>query len=231
MATFYARVTPINGVSGDVFGVDVSGVTATVEGNKTWTGGELAFAITPTGWGNMVVTFKNITLNTVIGTKTIPIVNNEATPIGDIGLGTYTITCGKSNQVGTSNVYYYGYGNNLDNTKYGTLLSSNFRYYEKPLGLDTVWLMPGGGNNIWLHIRLLDYTAIPSTLKCVITFTNLTTNETMSIFNHLDNRPLYGYLQGIVIEDSVEISKWLRIFTPGQQIRMSLTAAAANLQP
>lgn len=230
MSTFYARITPTNGVSGDVFGVTVSGVSATVEANKTWTSGELAFAITPSGWGNMVITFKNITLNTIIGTKTVSIVNNEAVPVGNIGMGTFTITCGKSNKVGTSTLFYYGYGTNIDKTRYGTLLSSNFRYYDTTLGLDAVWLTHNefGGR---IAVYFSDFITVPETLRYLMSFTNLSTNETMSVYNYIDNTPIYGFLPGIVLTNTEEMPKWARIFTPGQQIRVTITPAATNLQP
>jgi hypothetical protein len=35
----YARITPTNGVSGDKFSVTVTGITATVAAQKTWTSG------------------------------------------------------------------------------------------------------------------------------------------------------------------------------------------------
>ena len=80
--TVYARITPTNGVSGDKYSVSVTGVTATVDTQKTWSSGSLIFAITPSALGTMVVTFKNDTLGITIGTKSIPVVS------GDIGFVT-----------------------------------------------------------------------------------------------------------------------------------------------
>lgn len=70
--TIYARITPINGYTDEKYSVAVSGVTAVVDGQKTWSGdGAMNFAITPTSAGTMTVTFKNDTLNQIIGNRVI----------------------------------------------------------------------------------------------------------------------------------------------------------------
>jgi Flp pilus assembly protein TadG len=71
--TVYARITPNNGVANEKYSVSVTGVTATVDGQKTWTSGAMNFAITPTSAGTMTVTFKNDTLNQIIGSRVIGI--------------------------------------------------------------------------------------------------------------------------------------------------------------
>ena len=91
--TIYARIIPTNGVTNEKFSVSVSGVTATVEGQKTWTSGAMNFAITPTSTGTLTVTFKNDTLNQVIGTRVIRIeemLSNYSTGVFEFTVGKYT---------------------------------------------------------------------------------------------------------------------------------------------
>lgn len=69
--TFYAKLTP-NGAAVDTkYSVSVSGITAIVEGQKTYSGQAMYFAITPKSSGNAVITFKNDTTGDIIGTKQI----------------------------------------------------------------------------------------------------------------------------------------------------------------
>lgn len=72
--TFYARITPINGIPGEKYSVVVSGITAEVDGQKTWSGnGAMNFAIKPTAAGVANIVFKNDTLNQIIGVRKINI--------------------------------------------------------------------------------------------------------------------------------------------------------------
>lgn len=72
--TVYARLTPTNGESGEKYSVSVSGVTAIVEGQKTWSTGTLSFAITPSTGGNATITFKNDSTGDVIGTRSLKVI-------------------------------------------------------------------------------------------------------------------------------------------------------------
>ena len=82
--SFYLRLGTINGVSGDKFTVTASGVSAIVDGEKTWTNGNLNFLVTPTSTGTITLTIRNVTLgNIVVGTETINVVVGFiATPNG-----------------------------------------------------------------------------------------------------------------------------------------------------
>lgn len=71
--SFYARITPTNAIVGEKFSISITGVTAGIDAQKTWSGGSLNFKIIPTSTGAAVVTFKNDTLNKIIGTKSINI--------------------------------------------------------------------------------------------------------------------------------------------------------------
>ena len=110
--TVYARITPTNGVSGDKYSVSVTGVTATVDTQKTWSSGSLIFAITPSALGTMVVTFKNDTTGTVIGTKSIVV--KEGSIYGANQLGIIWANAYEGEDEETSWVVYGIYTNQLN---------------------------------------------------------------------------------------------------------------------
>lgn len=69
--TFYAKLVPNGAVTGTKYSVSISGVTAIVGSQKTYTGADMYFAITPKSSGNAIVTFKNDTTGDIIGTRNI----------------------------------------------------------------------------------------------------------------------------------------------------------------
>ena len=84
--TFYAKLVPNGAVTGTKYSVSISGVTAIVDGQKTYTGADMYFAITPKSSGNATVTFRNDTDGDVIGTR--PILIRSTT----LAVPTYTLT-------------------------------------------------------------------------------------------------------------------------------------------
>lgn len=84
--TFYAKLVPNGAVTGTKYSVSISGVTAIVDGQKTYTGADMYFAITPKSSGNATVTFRNDTTGDVIGTR--PILIRSTT----LAVPTYTLT-------------------------------------------------------------------------------------------------------------------------------------------
>lgn len=231
MATFYARITPTHGVSGDVYSVSISGVTGTVEGQKTWTGGELSFAITPTGSGVMTITFKNLTLNQTIGTKTVTINNNEAVPLGNLNMGSFTLLVGRSDKVGTSDIYYYGKGVSTNGKAFGTISNNTANYYGAQIIPKDVWLMRGM-NVSFLSIQFEESSVLPLTLKYDVKYTNLSTNQSKTFM--AVNRNPAGWSGGILtstpVEDPGEISDWESMFTLGQQIKIELLVRPGSEQ-
>lgn len=101
-STFYARLVPNGGTPGTTYGVSVSGITAVVDADKTWTTGPLLFAIKPKCSGLATVTFKNVTTGEVLGTKDILVrsttkakptykLTASATSINEGGTVTFTL--------------------------------------------------------------------------------------------------------------------------------------------
>ena len=84
--TFYAKLVPNGAVTGTKYSVSISGVTAIVDGQKTYTGADMYYAITPKSSGNATVTFRNDTTGDVIGTR--PILIRSTT----LAVPTYTLT-------------------------------------------------------------------------------------------------------------------------------------------
>ena len=84
--TFYAKLTPNGAAVGTKYSVSVSGITAIVEGQKTYSGQAMYFAITPKSSGNATVTFRNDTTGDVIGTR--PILIRSTT----LAVPTYALT-------------------------------------------------------------------------------------------------------------------------------------------
>jgi hypothetical protein len=113
--TFYAKLVPNGAVTGTKYSVSISGVTAIVDGQKTYTGADMYFAITPKSSGNATVTFRNDTDGDVIGTKTIMVRSNTlANPTYDLNVsatsvnegGTITFTVDTSDVSVNTNIPY-----------------------------------------------------------------------------------------------------------------------------
>lgn len=114
-STFYAKLTPNGAVSGTVFSISVTGITAVTDGQKTYGTTPLYFAITPKSSGMATVTFKNDTTGDIIGTKTIMVRSNTlANPTYDLNVsatsvnegGTITFTVDTSDVSVNTNIPY-----------------------------------------------------------------------------------------------------------------------------
>lgn len=134
-STFYARLVPNGGTSGTKYGVSVSGITAVVDADKTWTSGPMLFAIKPKSSGLATVTFHNITTGDVLGTKDILVrsttkakptykLTASATSVNEGG--TVTFTLDTSDIAPNANVAYKITGVSLSDISL-TSLTGNFK--------------------------------------------------------------------------------------------------------
>lgn len=169
--TVYARITPTNGVSGDKYSVSVTGVTATVDTQKTWSSGSLNFAITPSALGTMVVTFKNDTTGTIIGTKSIEVKSKYL-------LNSATFKVG--NMVTDSvmhNTGYIAYAH-VD-PKVGIKINDDLKINNTLLNLISSYIYHVPANNeLTLIMSVGNYSVFTGNMKPVITLTNLSNNLT-----------------------------------------------------
>ncbi len=203
----YARITPTNGVSGDKFSVTVTGITATVDAQKTWTSGSLNFAIIPKSSGTATVTFKNDTKNVTIGTRTfVSKPNNSATFI--------------SEYYSDSSQQLWGY---TFNTNLGTELTDNIKINDVLVDLgicDFSTNVAGTGNGIlsvWVAATVsLNYNVIKA--KCTNTSSGLTyTSVAMQLIFVGPNGT--GWFAGVADAD---LTKLKTIFADGQTVRLEL---------
>ena len=203
----YARITPTNGVSGDKFSVTVTGITATVAAQKTWTSGSLNFAIIPKSSGTATVTFKNDTKNVTIGTRTfVSKPNNSATFI--------------SEYYSDSSQQLWGYA---FNTNLGTELTDNIKINDVLVDLgicDFSTNVAGTGNGIlsvWVAATVsFNYNVIKA--KCTNTSSGLT-------YTSVAMQPILvgpngtGWFADVADAD---LTKLKTIFADGQTVRLEL---------
>lgn len=203
----YARITPTNGVSGDKFSVTVTGITATVDAQKTWTSGSLNFAIIPESSGTATVTFKNDTKNVTIGTRTfVSKPSNRATFI--------------SEYYSDSSQQLWGY---TFNTNLGTELTDNIMINGVLVDLGICYFstnVTGTGNGIltvWVAATVsFNYNVIKA--KCTNTSSGLTyTSVTMQPISIGPNGT--GWFADVADAD---LTKLKTIFADGQTVRLEL---------
>ena len=203
----YARITPTNGVSGDKFSVTVTGITATVAAQKTWTSGSLNFAIIPKSSGTATVTFKNDTKNVTISTRTfVSKPNNSATFI--------------SEYYSDSSQQLWGYA---FNTNLGTALTDNIKINDVLVDLgicDFSTNVAGTGNGIlsvWVAATVsFNYNVIKA--KCTNTSSGLT-------YTSVAMQPIFVGHNGTAwfadVADA-DLTKLKTIFADGQTVRLEL---------
>ena len=204
----YARITPTNGVSGDKFSVTVTGITATVDAQKTWTSGSLNFAIIPKSSGTATVTFKNDTKNVTIGTRTfVSKPSNSATFISEY----YSDS--------SQQAWGYAYNTNL-----GTELTDNIIINGVLVDLGICYFstnVAGTGNGIlavWVAAPLSTFNYNVIKAKCINTSSGLTyTSVAMQLINIGPNGT--GWFAGVADAD---LSKLKTIFANGQTVRLEL---------
>lgn len=114
-STFYARLVPNRALAGTKYSIAVTGVTAVIDGQKTYGSAAMYFAIKPKSSGMATVTFKNDTTGDIIGTKTIMVRSNTlANPTYDLNVsatsvnegGTITFTVDTSDVPVNTNIPY-----------------------------------------------------------------------------------------------------------------------------
>ena len=203
----YARITPTNGVSGDKFSVTVTGITATVDAQKTWTSGSLNFAIIPKSSGTATVTFKNDTKNVTIDTRTfVSKPNNSATFI--------------SEYYSDSSQQLWGYAKN---TNLGTELTDNIKINDVLVDLgicDFSTNVAGTGNGIlsvWVTATVsFNYNVIKAK------YTNTSSGLT---YTSVAMQPIFVGTNGTAwfadVADA-DLTKLKTIFADGQTVRLEL---------
>lgn len=204
----YARITPTNGVSGDKFSVTVTGITATVDAQKTWTSGSLNFAIIPKSSGTATVTFKNDTKNVTIGTRTfVSKPNNSATFISEYNPN-------------YSQQQLWGY---TFNTNLGTELTDNIKINDVLVDLGICIFstnVAGTGNGIlsvWVAATVsFNYNVIKA--KCTNTSSGLTYT---SVATQLILVGPNGTGWSADVADA-DLTKLKTIFADGQTVRLEL---------
>ena len=133
--TFYAKLVPNGAVTGTKYSVSISGVTAIIAGQKTYTGADMYFAITPKSSGNAIVTFKNDTTGDIIGTRNILVrsttrakptykLTTSATTVNEGG--TINFTLDTSDVLPNTNVGYKISGVNVGDISLSSL-TGNFK--------------------------------------------------------------------------------------------------------
>ena len=169
--TIYARITPINGVSGEKYSVTVSGITAIVDGQKTWSGGAMNFAITPTSAGTMTVTFKNDTLNQIIGTRTVMIGDLKYSGASTFTVGSYTL--------GTD-VYEIGYIDYPNaSPKVGVKLNDDLKINNQLINMLSCYILNvTASSEVSLFFSVNNPNIINETAGIIIKLTNLSNNVT-----------------------------------------------------
>ncbi len=205
----YGRITLTNGVSGHVFSVSVTGVTAIVDGQKTWTSGNLNFNMSFTSTGTATITFRNDTLNTVIGTKTISVTKISS------GNGLFTVA-----SVSDGKGYIWrGYDSINSPYTYGVELNDTLKYNNSLVESQVCSLhIAENGDlalqywcgNVWL------FNADP-----VLNFklTNMTTGETYITGNVTGGKLMMNVLWWHVVPVGSQ-ALLNRMFTAGQNIKI-----------
>jgi hypothetical protein len=205
----YGRITLTNGVSGHVFSVSVTGVTAIVDGQKTWTSGNLNFNMSFTSTGTATITFRNDTLNTVIGTKTISVTKISS------GNGLFTVA-----SVSDRNGYNWrGYDSINSSYTYGVELNDTLKYNNSLVEsqICSLHIAENGAlvlqywcGNVWL------FNADP-----VLNFklTNMTTGETYITGNVTGGILMMNVMWWHVVPVGSQ-ALLNRMFTAGQNIKI-----------
>ena len=205
----YGRITLTNGVSGHVFSVSVTGVTAIVDGQKTWTSGNLNFNMSFTSTGTATITFRNDTLNTVIGTKTISVTKISS------GNGLFTV----ASETGVNGNNWRGYDSFNSPYIYGVELNDTLKYNNSLVESQVCSLhIAENGDlalqywcgNVWL------FNADP-----VLNFklTNMTTGETYITGNVTGGKLMINVLWWHVVPVGSQ-ALLNRMFTAGQNIKI-----------
>ena len=205
----YGRITLTNGVSGHVFSVSVTGVTAIVDGQKTWTSGNLNFNMSFTSTGTATITFRNDTLNTVIGTKTISVTKISS------GNGLFTV----ASETDVKGYNWRGYDTINSPYTYGVELNDTLKYNNSLVESQVCSLhIAENGDlalqywcgNVWL------FNADP-----VLNFklTNMTTGETYITGNVTGGKLMMNVLWWHVVPVGSQ-ALLNRMFTAGQNIKI-----------
>lgn len=205
----YGRITLTNGVSGHVFSVSVTGVTAIVDGQKTWTSGNLNFNMSFTSTGTATITFRNDTLNTVIGTKTISVTKISS------GNGLFTV----ASETDGNGYNWRGYDSINSLYTYGVELNDTLKYNNSLVEsqICSLHIAENGDlalqywcGNVWL------FNADP-----VLNFklTNMTTGETYITGNVTGGTLMANVLWWHVVPVGSQ-ALLNRMFTAGQNIKI-----------
>lgn len=131
--TFYAKLTPNGVVAGIKYSISVVGITAVIDGQKTYDSTPMYFAITPKSSGRATITFKNDTTGEVLGTRQMLVrsltlanptynLTSSATSVNEGGTVTFTLD---TTDVPVNSTFAYSVtGINAADLETGTLTGS-----------------------------------------------------------------------------------------------------------